>query len=73
MTEDEHDKIKRHVKTCPIGWHNGQLKLHRATTDVDVIAWIQELERLVGIQQEGVATKTRLPRPYSWETPEEKA
>lgn len=58
------DKLKRHVKACPIGWHKGQLKLHRATTDADVISWIQALERLVGVQQEAEAIKTRLPRPY---------
>jgi hypothetical protein len=57
------DKLKRHVKACPIGWHKGQLKLHHATTDADVIAWILELERLAGVPQEG-AVKTRLPRPY---------
>ena len=64
---DQSDELKRHVKACPIGWHNGQLKLHRATTEVDVIAWILELERLVGTQQELGATKTRLPRPYRLE------
>ena len=59
------DELQRHVKACPIGWHKGQLKLHRATTDADVIAWIQELERLVGVQREAEAVKTRLPRPYA--------
>ena len=61
------DEIKCHVKACPIGWHNEHLRLHRATTDADVIAWILELERLVGTQQELAATKTRLPRPRASE------
>jgi hypothetical protein len=58
------DKLKCHVKACPIGWHKGQLKLHRATTTTDVTAWIQELDRLVGVQS-NTATKTRLPKPYA--------
>jgi hypothetical protein len=60
---DQSDELKRHVRSCPIGWHNGQLKLHRATTDTDVIAWLQQLERLVGIEQDSAAIRTRLPRP----------
>ena len=60
---DRSDELKLHVKACPIGWHDGQLKLHRATTETDVISWILELERLVGIEQAGAATRTRLPRP----------
>lgn len=62
------DKLQRHVRACPIGWHDGQLKMHRATTDADVIAWIQELERLADVRQDSAATKTRLPRPYAWYT-----
>lgn len=58
------DALKQHVRQCPIGWHRGELKLHRATTPEDVIAWIQELERLVGVAQDGSATETRLPRPH---------
>lgn len=57
------DKLQQHIKACPIGWHRGQLKLHRSTVDADVIAWIQELERLAGIQPEEAAVRTRLPRP----------
>lgn len=64
MTNDE--KLKEHVRWCPIGWHRGALKLHRATTEADVIAWIQELERLVGVHQDGAATETRLPRASAW-------
>lgn len=59
----DEDKLQRHVKACPIGWHNGQLRMHRATTDANVIAWIQELERLAGVRQESTATRTQLPRP----------
>jgi hypothetical protein len=55
------DDLKKHVKACPIGWHQGQLRMHRATTDADVIAWILELERLAGVAPEMI--KTRLPRP----------
>lgn len=58
------DALKQHVRQCPIGWHRGELKLHRATTPEDVIGWIQELERLVGVAQDGSATETRLPRPH---------
>lgn len=59
---DDVSPLKRHVERCPIGWHRGQLKMHRATTDADVIAWLQELERLVGIRQD-IAKDTRLPKP----------
>jgi hypothetical protein len=63
---DTPEALKRHVEACPIGWHGGQLKMHRATTDADVIEWILELERLVGIRQD-LATKTRLPKPRASE------
>ena len=61
QSHDRPDELKRHIAACPIGWHQGLLKLHRATTDADVIAWILELERIAGISQESV--ETRLPRP----------
>ena len=64
---DQPDEIKRHIKACPIGWHDGQLRLHRATTEADVIAWILKLEQLVGVRQESVAIKTRLPKPRGLE------
>ena len=62
MSDDRDTLLKRHVERCPLGWHKGQLRLHRATTDTDVIAWLQELERLVDIRQD-VAMDTRLPKP----------
>jgi hypothetical protein len=36
MSADRADLLKRHVEKCPLGWHKGQLKLHRAATDADV-------------------------------------
>ncbi len=68
VTRGAPDKLKQHVMACPIGWHRGQLKLHRSTVDADVVAWIQELERLVGVPQEVAAVRTRLPRPYALES-----
>jgi hypothetical protein len=62
MNNDHADLLKRHVERCPIGWHKGQLKMHRATIDANVITWILELERLVGVRQD-IAMATRLPPP----------
>jgi hypothetical protein len=57
----DEDALKRHIKACPIGWHKGQLKLHRATTEADVIAWLLKLEGLADVPLETI--ETRLPRP----------
>jgi hypothetical protein len=62
MNNDHADLLKRHVAGCPIGWHNGHLKMHRTTVDANVIAWILELERLAGVHQD-IAMDTRLPKP----------
>lgn len=37
------DHLARHAKRCPIGFVDGKLIRHRATTDEEVIAWISEL------------------------------
>jgi hypothetical protein len=52
------DKLRQHVKASPIGWHGGQLIRHRSTTDGDVIAWFQELARLVGVEEAKAAEAT---------------
>jgi hypothetical protein len=31
------------IGDCPFGWHDGKVIAHRATTDADVIAWLQRM------------------------------
>jgi hypothetical protein len=39
-------EIAAHINKSPIGWHNGRSVIHRATTEAEIVAWLQELESL---------------------------
>lgn len=41
------EELRAHVNACPLGWHNARVLMHRATTDEDVIKWLQRLQALV--------------------------
>lgn len=40
-------ELRRVMSRCPIGYVDGRLISTRSTTDADVIAWLQELVRIV--------------------------
>jgi hypothetical protein len=39
-------ELAAHIAACPIGWHNGRTLIRRATTDADVVFWLQRLFEL---------------------------
>lgn len=44
--------IRTHVTKCPLGHSGGIVRAFRSTTDADVIAWLQDLDRLVKARAE---------------------
>lgn len=43
------NKLKDHIRCCPIGWFNGKLIHGRTTTEQDVIDWLNKLFELSGL------------------------
>lgn len=46
----DEQKIREHVHGCPLGWLDGKLIWFRGTTDADVIEWLRELRKMVGLK-----------------------
>jgi len=50
-------ELAAHIDKSPIGWHDGRPLIHRATSDADLVAWVQRLAHLrdrVAIEVEGL-------------------
>jgi hypothetical protein len=43
------EELREHVRMCPIGWSDGDLRMTRKTTAQDVIEWVWKLRELVGL------------------------
>lgn len=43
--------LATHINSCPIGWHDGQVLVHRSTTSQDIATWVQKLHELAAARQ----------------------
>lgn len=41
-----HADLREHAKKCPWGWYGDKVITSRLTTEAELLAWLQELERL---------------------------